>query len=306
MDAASDFENYVFDIVKEKEKMEVRSRFELHSSHESYFILPIIFGKVTSIMFKYSCLLILMVTIPSYAGTKKSSPGNCGSNQHWVRAHAQTAYTRGDDTAVSGSFHKAHCQNNPPAYVIWNPKLKNGSPPNWEFKNEKSKNWTDEEKEKVLEALSELPPQLLNQPVDGIYRMSESKQHEVNPASGYAHNIVIYDKAFDEGNNLARILSHEFAHEIYRQLPVAGKVDYAKAADWGVSFVGDGLNNPDFFPNRDGFVEEDGKNSIDEDFANNIEYFLFNQGTLKSKTPKVFNWISKRYSDKFSIGGKAQ
>jgi hypothetical protein len=89
-------------------------------------------------------------------------------------------------------------------------------------------------------------------------------------------------------------------------MSVAAKVDYAKAAYWSVSFMGQGLKDPDFFPNRDGFVEEDGKNSVDEDFANNIQYFLFNQSALKSKTPKVFDWISKRYGDKFTKARKSQ
>ena len=43
-----------------------------------------------------------------------------------------------------------------------------------------------------------------------------------------------------------------------------------------------------YFPNRGGYVEEDGRESITEDFSNNIEYYLFDPGALKVKTPKVF------------------
>ena len=30
-----------------------------------------------------------------------------------------------------------------------------------------------------------------------------------------------------------------------------------------------------------------------EDFANNVEYYLFEPNVLKEKTPKAFNWIIK-------------
>ena len=55
-------------------------------------------------------------------------------------------------------------------------------------------------------------------------------------------------------------------------------------------------------PGRDGFVEEDGKNSVEEDISNNIEYFLIKPQALKTKTPAVFNWFYKKYGDKFKLG----
>lgn len=52
---------------------------------------------------------------------------------------------------------------------------------------------------------------------------------------------------------------------------------------------------------KTGFVEEDGKTSIQEDFANNIEYFLYNPDKLKSLTPSIYNWIKTKYGEKFKI-----
>jgi len=48
-----------------------------------------------------------------------------------------------------------------------------------------------------------------------------------------------------------------------------------------------------FVPMRDEFVEDDGKEGPNEDFANNIEYFLFRSQSLKMKAPKVYDWIRR-------------
>ena len=54
-----------------------------------------------------------------------------------------------------------------------------------------------------------------------------------------------------------------------------------------------------FVPMREKFVEDDGKEGPNEDFAKNIEHFLFSPQSLKKQTPKVYDWIRKRYGDKF-------
>ena len=52
---------------------------------------------------------------------------------------------------------------------------------------------------------------------------------------------------------------------------------------------------------REFYVEDDGKEGPDEDFSNNIEYYLFKPDQLRSKSPKVYEWIRKRYGDSFRI-----
>ena len=137
--------------------------------------------------------------------TKVTTPNNpCPQGQHWVRAHSQSAYTRTDGTLVSGSNHKAGCQNNPAAYAAWNDRLKSGTPPKWEFNTEKSRAWTEDEKEKVLEALTALPPFLLNDIVSGIYRLKTSAQSTENPASNFQNQIALYNKAFEDNQNTAQ------------------------------------------------------------------------------------------------------
>ena len=55
-------------------------------------------------------------------------------------------------------------------------------------------------------------------------------------------------------------------------------------------------------PTPDGFVEKDGTESPEEDFANNVEYFLFDRKTLIKKTPTAEDWIHRKFGDKFKLG----
>lgn len=191
---------------------------------------------------------------------------------------------------VSSSEVIAHCQKNPPSYEKWSNKLKKGAPKNWENKKEKPKQWTEEEKERVLDALSELPTILLDCEVEGIFRMEKFLTDESNLAAGKDRQIVLHNNAFEKNQNLTRILAHEFAHKLYRQFydtQDKGK-SYAKSADWL------SMKNPKTGENfittwRNDFVEEDGINGPDEDFSNNIEYYLFAPHLLKSKNPKIYD-----------------
>jgi len=234
---------------------------------------------------------------------KKIVPENtCATGEHWVVAHHRSDYIKADGTYVSATNVSAHCQGNPPAYAVWADRLKSGRPSMWEMKKEKSKAWTEEEKERVLEALSSLPGELLVPSVDGIYRMEKSDNVHSNPGSGHDNQIVLYDGAFKADQNLARVVGHEFAHKLYRQFyDEDGGRGYAQAAQWE-AFKNPKTNESFIMAGRDDFVEEDGKNGPDEDFANNIEYYLFKPSVLRAKSPRIYEWIQKKYGDKFKVG----
>jgi hypothetical protein len=223
---------------------------------------------------------------------------DCPSGEHWVRSHTQKSYIR-NQKPVSGSSHKAGCQKNPISYAIWNKRLKSGLPPKWEFKTESPKTWTEDEKENVLNSLSEIPSELLSSSVEGIYRLKQFSQYRPNPAANHNHQIALYDSAFDHDQNLSEVLAHEFSHVAYSQYSDQERVDYAKNAEWFA--VEESPGKFILTPGRTDFVEEDGRNGIEEDFSNNIEYFLFKPQELKNKSPAVFNWIYKKYGDKFKL-----
>jgi len=251
----------------------------------------------------FALFFAFMFSPTSFAAVQKikgKTPNLCPPGEHWVRAHPQSAYTRSDGTPVSGSHHKAGCAKNPLAYAIWNHRLKAGTPPKWEFKSEKSKAWTEDEKEKVLEALSTLPPLLVNEIVSGIYRLKNSDQLPENPAANFQNQIALYDKAFESKQIVARVLGHEFSHIYFQNLELGERVKYAKAAEWKAT-LWNGLRDKELTLNRRGIVEEDSQNNPEEDFANNIDCFLFNPKALKEKSPQVYDWISKKFGDKLKL-----
>lgn len=50
------------------------------------------------------------------------------------------------------------------------------------------------------------------------------------------------------------------------------------------------------------FVKPDGKISPAEDFANNVEYFLYDPKKLKDVTPHAYTWIKNHFGDSFKLG----
>ncbi len=140
----------------------------------------------------------------------------------------------------------------------------------------------------------------MNEIVQGIYRLKESTQASANPCANFENQIALYDSAFTSKQNVARVLGHEFSHILFRKLEKSEQIDFAKTAEW----EGNAWNGPrdtDLTLNRTGLVEEDSQLSPEEDFANNIEYFLFDPKALWEKSPKVSDWISKKFDDKLRL-----
>lgn len=243
-------------------------------------------------------LFLMLLSSEAFAvDSKPKASDACPFGQHWVQAHHRNAYSRADGTHVSAADVSAHCQDNPPSYAKWKDRLKgNVNPPGW-AKKEKVKDWTEDERERAFESLAEVPSSILTESVKSIYRSQKSFQYEKNPAAGDSGYIVLYDRAFDGNANLARILAHEFAHEVFRQIPNNLRRKYADEAGW--IREGDGQS---YLPGRLDYVEEDGPSSVTEDFANNIEYFIFDRKKLQKTAPKVDTWIQKMFGDKLKVG----
>ena len=77
---------------------------------------------------------------------------------------------------------------------------------------------------------------------------------------------------------------------------------YEVAANW-LAGPGDSTR-----PGRDAktFTEPDGMNSPEEDFANNVEYLLFDPQKLKTLTPSLLGWLRSFLGDKFVLGGRCE
>jgi hypothetical protein len=149
--------------------------------------------------------------------------------------------------------------------------------------------------------LEYLPKEMAIDAVHGLYRMGRSVSFP-NAASGNKFgDIVLYDNAFEGSKNLARIVAHEIAHRMFDSLSDEDKDGYRIYAEW--LDVNTTLSKgPKYFLTRQKTAEPDSSNSDDEDFSNNIEHFLFNPKKLFETSPKVYEWIARRFGDKFKIG----
>lgn len=239
----------------------------------------------------YSLSLIATTQIALAAAAE-----SCPNGSYRVRSSDRKAYYRADGTFVRAAHVESYCRSKSASYLFWSSKLLDGRPDSWPLKKEISTKWTEEQKERLYEAMSEIPSGLWSKSVKGIYRFLKSRD-DPNPGSQYFGKIGLYDSAFNLDHRLAAVLAHELAHVLYDDLPPAITDSYENATGWkrtlhsGI-FVYSGR--------KDGYVEKDGDFSPSEDFANNIEYYLFHPTVLKSKTPAAFEWIKTHLGDKLS------
>jgi hypothetical protein len=248
-------------------------------------------------MFRLLGPLLLLISMSGWP--KAPAPHDCPSGEHWVRAHKRKAYRRADGTFVKASNVAAHCQGNPASYQYWQPKLKAGLPAGWR-ENEKSRPWVVEEQERVLEALDSIPEVLQPKTIEGIYRLQRDGSGSPNPGASQKGKIILYDTVFGSKADLPRVLAHELTHELFRGFTPTEITDYAAAGGW---FEIELFKEKMYMRGRpkNTFVEQDGWTKIDEDFSNNVEYFLFQPEALKKTTPKVYDWIKKKYGDKLKL-----
>lgn len=123
-----------------------------------------------------------------------------------------------------------------------------------------------------------------------------------NPGTSADGIIVLYDEAFTQKYNLARILGHELAHQKYLDLSSEDRMSYQSTTNW-LPFKTD-TGTEKYYSRTDGFVADDGRESPEEDFANNVEFYLFERGRLKRLTPHADRWIAEHYGKDFKIKGK--
>lgn len=118
-----------------------------------------------------------------------------------------------------------------------------------------------------------------------------------NPATNSNKNeIVLYDEAFSKNKNLSRIFAHEFAHQLYGKMTEFEKLDYRRGTGAILDYKENG--DIDWIGRENGYIEPDGRSSFEEDFANNLEHFIYNSDKLKTITPGAYNWFNKKYGTK--------
>ncbi len=167
----------------------------------------------------------------------------------------------------------------------WIAKIKDGRPKKWESTSEKTRQWAATDKDRLSWILSKLPDEFKNLSLGGIYRMERSGLL-VNPGSSVDDVVVLYDSAFDVSIfKLDHIIVHELSHLMYSHLSAKERKNYANFVGWKIKDLQEAREG--------GFVNSNSKISAAEDFASNLEFFLLEPDTVKSKVPKAYTWISK-------------
>ncbi len=223
---------------------------------------------------------------------------NCPEGQYLVKGHHRRGYVRSDGMYVRATNVVAHCKSLTKAAEYLQNLFKNGVPSDWPHKMEKPVRWTEEEKERLVEALEELPEVLFSKKLKGVYRLQKSKDHP-NPATSADGIIVLYDTSFDSPFGLGRILAHELLHQSFKDMPKKDQQDYHLATGWHLKLM---PNRMIYWNGRQtGYVQDDGKNSFEEDYANNLEYYLYDSDKLKKVTPSAYQWIKRRFGQNFQL-----
>ena len=170
----------------------------------------------------------------------------CSSGEYLVLGHHRKGYVRSDGTFVKATNVKTHCRSRSRGYEYAIDKFKDGTSLNWPHKGESPRSWSEEDKERVIEALEGLPENLFVDSLSGIYRFKRSKDFPMELAPN---------------------------GEIYWE----GR--------------------------KSGYIEEDGKLSHEEDYANNVEHFLYDPDNLKKVTLNAYDWIKKHFGGDFKLKG---
>lgn len=225
----------------------------------------------------------------------------CSAGHYVVRGHPRSGYVRSDGVVVRPTTVKTYCKELTHAYEYSLKRFKKGAPKDWPHRIEKSAVWTESERAQMIEALESLPDFLLSERVEGFYRLKKSKDHP-NPASNSDGVIVIYDSAFPNPSGLERILAHELIHQSYIGLSEKERQDYRRATGWHYELETDGKLY--WAGRKDGYIADDGKTSPEEDYANNLEQYLYDPDKLKKVTPSAYEWIKKKYGDKLKLKDK--
>ena len=221
----------------------------------------------------WKCMIFLFLIVTQ----KLWAAAYCPPGQYSVKAHQRTGYQRSDGTHVSPATVSAYCKS-----------YRHSKPAELKFYND-FKIFSEKEKRKISNIFKKLPSVLTEFGKIKLYRHRQD-ENLANPAASSPERklIIIYDSIAQY--NMERVIAHEMAHFLYLNLSVQEQISYKKVAKWKKRNIEGAIKET---TTRKNFVADDCDHSPDEDFANNIEYYLYGKKTLKQKNPKIYQWIKK-------------
>lgn len=141
----------------------------------------------------------------------------------------------------------------------------------------------------VKNTLSRVPKSFRPSHLKSFVRASGSGgiANAFNAASSSDEYVILFPRAFSNLEMLPRIITHELSHFLIENEWKQAFKEYKKISGWTAFKEGNGHRAGDF-------VDADGKFSPEEDFANNLEFYLFEPKTLGEKSPEIFKWIKRK------------
>ncbi len=210
---------------------------------------------------------------------------DCPQGYYPVKSHLRNAYQKKGGVPVSSSIVKEQCR---PYRVLktLTPIFFSTIPANWPIQSEKFKPFSKDEKLKIHVILKMLPKKLTHVGDIKFYR-AISDLNSPNPSVSSSEDkiITIYDSI--RNHDLKRVIAHELAHLYWDTLSEAEQADYHMAAKWKVDRK---LNV--HIVQRARFAISDSIVGPAEDFANNVELFLFEDKSL-SNEPEILKCVER-------------
>lgn len=181
-----------------------------------------------------------------------------------------------------------------PPGLNWKSKIHTGRPTDWDYKTEVTLPWSKSEIEILENIFKILPDSLEKINFDGFYRMEKSVDR-VNPATtSLRKSIALYDNTFKHSAFKAdRVVTHELAHIIYLNYSKSEVQDYLRTMGWEVK--------GGTYQRKGAFLISNIQESPEEDFAVNIEYFLFENANVRKNLPEAYKWIQIKYPKYFKL-----
>lgn len=203
----------------------------------------------------------------------------CEPNQIFIREQWIESYTKNSGEIVDAHSRKAHCRDLSRTNYFrdsTNQKIKNSTI--------KFKKWKPEEKNIINTILKNIPKWLQQYLIAEMLRAETDGTN--NPASSIAltKTLIIYDKFFTSTNK-EQIITHELAHLTVLDLTEKELLDFTDSSGWIID-RSKGIKIP---PSK--LVLPDSRESVFEDYANQIEMYHFNLNELKRINLKSFSVI---------------
>jgi hypothetical protein len=145
------------------------------------------------------------------------------------------------------------------------------------------------EKEAILSAINETPD--YSEMENYYFYRAVKSEFAGNPATIDTKNrsIAFFD-VFFKVEKKSKILVHESAHYLYFKLSPSDKDQFLSLSGWSPDKTEPSTLTPPL-----NLIQDDSKNSHDEDFANHLEEFYSSPEQYKKQRPLPFDFFNSRF-----------